>query len=73
MYLLYTSDEPERPQAGLCRASLYFKPGVLAEGPAKLTPAQGESQPQQPINLAGHRIRREILEDSPASITSPPY
>ena len=26
VYLLYTSDEPERPQAGLCRASLYFSP-----------------------------------------------
>src|SRR5262249_12476735 len=45
----------------------------LAGGSAKLTPVQGESQPPQPGNLAGHRIRRKVLEDSPASVTSPPY
>lgn len=67
-----TSDGPERPQAGLCRASLLLQPDVLAEGSAELTPAQGESQPPPAINLAGHRIRK-ALEDSPASITSPPY
>ena len=50
-----------------------LQPDVLAGGSAKLTPAQGESQPPQPINLAGTRIRRMVLEDSPASITSPSY
>jgi hypothetical protein len=40
----------------------------------QLTPAQVGSQPPEPVNLADHRIRRkQVLGDSPASTTSPPY
>jgi Integrase core domain len=40
----------------------------------QLTPAQAASQPPEPVNLADHRIRqKQVLGESPASTTSPPY
>lgn len=40
----------------------------------QLTPAQADTRPPEPINLADHRIRgTKSSADSPTSTTSPPY
>jgi hypothetical protein len=53
---------------------LHYNTGRPHPALGQLTPAQADSQPPEPINLADHRIRqKQVSGDSPASTTSPPY